>query len=114
MMPALHKDPTTAPDTESFIAATAEAEAGFEDLLASDSAAVASLRRLILEGLEGIDGTEEEADDAWLDSLDERIRQKAAPRDQALPRGASTSAHGWGAISTGLRISMNRSLQSYR
>lgn len=67
------------------MAATAEAEAGFEDVLASDSAAVASLRRLILEGLEGIDGTEEEADDAWLDSLSERIRQKAALRDQALP-----------------------------
>lgn len=48
------------------------------DLIEKDPAAIAELRRLILEGLES--GDDGEADDAWLESLKDGVRQRAAIR----------------------------------
>ncbi len=45
-------------------------------LIEQDTVAREGLRRLILDGLES--GEEGDADDAWLDSLKEGVRQRAA------------------------------------
>ncbi len=51
---------------------------GLADLIEQDAAAIEGLRELILDGLES--GEEGEADQVWLDSLKEEVRQRAAVR----------------------------------
>lgn len=51
---------------------------GLVDLIEQDAAAIEGLRQLILDGLES--GEEGEADQVWLDSLKEGVRQRAAGR----------------------------------
>lgn len=68
------------------IAATAvEAETYLAELIENNPAALAELRRLLLEGLESIEEATEEADDDWLQSLVEGIRQRAAARTAGRP-----------------------------
>jgi hypothetical protein len=51
---------------------------GLADLIEQDAAAMEGLRQLILDGLES--GEEGEADQVWLDSLKDGVRQRAAAR----------------------------------
>lgn len=67
-------------DLKKFVELTAEADRYLDYLVENDPAAIAELRRLILEGLESIEEANEEADDDWLESLVEGVRQRAAAR----------------------------------
>lgn len=60
-------------DAQENFAFTADALAG---LIEKDGSALRALRQLILEGLES--GDDGEADDQWLASLMEGVRQRAA------------------------------------
>lgn len=80
MIPAIPDELNETPDLRRIEAATAEAGPYLEELIRDDPAAVAELRRLLLEGLEGIEDTAVEADDDWLESLGKGIRARAAAR----------------------------------
>ena len=82
MTPAINESTAqlTRPDNDDHVVLTADQLA---DLIENDPVAIAELRRLILEGLESIEEAYEEADDEWLESLVERVRQRSAARSIA-------------------------------
>lgn len=77
MTPAINEstEQLTRPDNDEHVVLTADQLA---DLIENDPVAIRALRQLILEGLES--GDDGEADDDWLESLKDGVRQRAASR----------------------------------
>lgn len=78
MAPAIDNESTeqlTRPNNDEHVALTADQ---FAELINDDPEAIRALRELILEGLES--GDDGEADDEWLDSLMDGVRQRATSR----------------------------------
>ena len=80
MTPTLPDDLVDDHDRKKFMELTAEADRYLDYLVENDPAAIAELRRLIQEGMESIEEAAQEADDEWLESLMEGVRQRATAR----------------------------------